>query len=338
MENYFLTCLLITLCLGAASGCLECNESCTDQHVKYETVYTMNRTVNLMCREWFHLSFYRYTWYKLYPDVGFQPATNDPNVTISHGGALLTYNSFTRAVGSIEFKCEIQVFRGSEYRAKLFYVDTPKYVERPRQNKTYQVAQYSYLSMPCNFRGERIVEAGVQFLWFKLKNGQSIDLPDDPNRQYIDISGNLHFTAVLGVDGTYNGNNVYRCHVESLTEPITILGDYTFINVTEEPMVWMKPQFKYKTEVASVVKNGQAILECVFQDHTFPGTSYKWYGRNGENLTTANPHKYEMFFQGRRLIVHTVQPCDSGWYSCEASNELGTSSETVSLVVLCDIY
>uniref|UniRef100_A0A8D0CCF3 B-cell receptor CD22 n=1 Tax=Salvator merianae TaxID=96440 RepID=A0A8D0CCF3_SALMN len=111
-------------------------------------------------------------------------------------------------------------------------------------------------------------------------------------------------------------NNVYRC------EACNRVGCISSNQVTVDVLFAPQNVRASRSPKGQISEGGVVTLECEVGDSNPLHITFSWY-KDGRQLNSSS----------FSLTIQKVAPSDSGTYGCEAKNEIGTSSSSVSLDV-----
>ncbi|XP_063920573.1 neural cell adhesion molecule 2-like isoform X2 [Zophobas morio] len=139
----------------------------------------------------------------------------------------------------------------------------------------------------------------------------------------FDIQGD-----VLEIPNVKHHNaGTYKCLADNkIGEPA-----FSFINIKVE----FKPSLTIEKMIVSSENNSETELEC--QVHSEPRAQVVWK-KDGINI--VNTERIQLKTKGiqHNLILKNIQDSDFGVYVCSATNSLGTSEKSISLVSTPAIY
>lgn len=103
----------------------------------------------------------------------------------------------------------------------------------------------------------------------------------------------------------------------------------------EEIVVKEKPSFTVQLNgPTSLVEGQSAHYECRIEPYPDPTMKVEWF-HNGKPLSTGHRYRTTCDFGFAALDVLTVYAEDSGTYTCQATNRLGSAKSSINLDVKC---
>jgi len=104
----------------------------------------------------------------------------------------------------------------------------------------------------------------------------------------------------------------------------------------EEIIVKEKPSFTVQLNgPTSLVEGQSAHYECRIEPYPDPNMKVEWF-HNGKPLSTGHRYRTTCDFGFASLDVLTVYAEDSGTYTCQATNKLGSARSSINLDVKCE--
>ncbi|KAK0144993.1 Sialic acid-binding Ig-like lectin 5 [Merluccius polli] len=162
--------------------------------------------------------------------------------------------------------------------------------------------------------------AGKQtFIWYK--NGQSVR--GVSTRSYSDFFKSEDSFS-CAVEGHERFHSPLVCkstpqYTDMMPDGMGISGTITtcILNAPKTPSVTVSPS-------GEVVEGSSVTLSC--SSDANPAANYTWFKVNTD-------HSFRDLNQGQQLVFGPIMSSDSGQYLCEAKNELGTKSLSISINV-----
>uniref|UniRef100_A0A671TE90 Ig-like domain-containing protein n=1 Tax=Sparus aurata TaxID=8175 RepID=A0A671TE90_SPAAU len=218
-------------------------------------------------------------------------------------GQIFTITDF-RAEHSGNYSCEAQNRRGrNETAVHLTVADAPKLLS-VSVSPSAEIVEGSSVTLTCSSDAN----PAAKYTWYK-KNG-------DPDLHPLSKEPQLVFSSIQS-----SASGEYYCTAENELGRRT--SEYIYINVKYAPKL---PSVSVSPS-AEIVEGSSVTLTC--SSDANPAAKYTWYKKNGD------PDLHPLS-KDPQLVFSSIQSSDSGEYYCTAENELGRTSEYISINVKCE--
>lgn len=185
----------------------------------------------------------------------------------------------------------------------------------------------------CNFR-EKIV-----LKYQKKKETLKAPIPHfHLDRTYHRYSRHVYNDTLTNLfPNTAKAALQFESQHESALSKIQALEDTSRYQRREEEEIVVKEKPSFTVQLngpTSLVEGQSAHYECRIEPYPDPTMKVEWF-HNGKPLSTGHRYRTTCDFGFAALDVLTVYAEDSGTYTCQATNRLGSAKSSINLDVKC---